>query len=137
MAAPKKKPVSKKPAPKKLEPAVALKKKPVPATFYRTAAGNEPVREWLKEDLSQEERKIVGSDIKTVQFGWPIGMPTCRPMGSGLFEVRSTLENRIARVLFSFHRKEIVLLHGFIKKAEQTPQADIDLALKRKREVEE
>ena len=79
--------------------------KRVPAIFYRTEAGGEPVREWLK-GLSPEDRKTIGEDIKTVEFGWPIGMPVCKPLGGGIYEVRSSLaQNRIARVLF-LHRQK-------------------------------
>ena len=114
------------------------KRKILPARFYRTATGTEPVRRWLKA-LSREDKRIVGTDIATVEFGWPVGMPTCRPMASrrGLLEVRSSLtQNRIARVLFCIHQGEMVLLHGFIKKTQQTPQSDLDLAVKRQKEVE-
>ena len=84
--------------------------KKIPASFYRTEAGNEPVREWLKE-LNPQERLLIGTDIKTVEYGWPIGMPTCRPMGEGLFEVRTELpSNKIARVLFCLHGLNI----GFV-----------------------
>jgi phage-related protein len=103
--------------------------KRVPAIFYRTEAGGEPVRDWLKE-LSSEDRKRVGEDIKTVEFGWPIGMPVCRPLGDGIYEVRSSLaQNRIARMLFYIDKKgRMVLLHGFIKKTQKTPNEDLDLA---------
>jgi phage-related protein len=110
--------------------------KRIPARFYRTEAGNEPVRDWLLE-LTQQERKCIGVDIKTVEFGWPIGMPTCRPMGNGLYEVRSSLPSaKIARVLFCIHNNEMVLLHGFIKKSQKTPKTELDLALTRKRSLE-
>jgi phage-related protein len=114
------------------------KRKKIPALFYRTAAGREPVREWLKA-LLIADRRILGTDIATVEFGWPVGMPVCRPITGrpGLFEVRSTLtSNRIARVLFCIHGKRMVLLHGFIKKTEQTPDTDLDLAMKRKKEIQ-
>jgi phage-related protein len=103
--------------------------KRVPAIFYRTEAGGEPVRDWLKE-LSPEDRKRIGEDIKTVEFGWPIGMPVCRPLGDGVYEVRTSLaRNRIARVLFYIDKKgRMVLLHGFIKKTQKTPGEDLDLA---------
>ncbi len=103
--------------------------KRVPAIFYRTEAGGEPVRGWLKE-MPAEDRKRIGEDVKTVEFGWPIGMPVCRPLGGGLFEVRTSLaRNRIARVLFYIDaRGRMVLLHGFIKKDRRTPQYDLDLA---------
>lgn len=110
--------------------------KRIPARFYRTEAGNEPVRDWLME-LSQKERKIIGIDIKTVEFGWPVGMPTCRAMGRGLYEVRSTLPSaKISRVLFCIHNNEMVLLNGFIKKSQKTPKTELDLALKRKDKLE-
>lgn len=111
----------------------------IPAIFFRTASGIEPVREWLRE-LGKEGRTIIGGDIKTVEFGWPIGMPTCRAITGrrGLWEVRSHLtQSRIARVLFCIHNNKMVLLHGFVKKAQQTPKSDLDLAMRRKKEHEE
>jgi phage-related protein len=110
------------------------KLKRIHAIFFRTEAGNEPVRDWLKSLTPIEDRKQIGIDIKTVEFGWPIGMPTCRPLGNGLYEVRSTLSSqRIARVLFYTDAKSrMVLLHGFIKKSQKTPQPDLDLARKNK-----
>lgn len=103
--------------------------KRVPAIFYRTEAGGEPVRDWLK-GLSSDDRKRIGEDIKTVEFGWPIGMPVSKPLGGGVYEVRSSLaQNRIARVLFYLDKKNrMVLLHGFIKKTEKTPHEDLELA---------
>lgn len=103
--------------------------KRVPAIFYRTEAGGEPVREWLK-GLSPEDRKRIGEDTKTVEFGWPVGMPVCRPLGYGMYEVRTHLtQNRIARVLFYIDMKgRMVLLHGFIKKTRKMPQEDLALA---------
>lgn len=104
--------------------------KRLPARFYKSESGNEPVREWLLS-LSKSDRARIGEDIKCVEFGWPVGMPTCRPMGGGLFEVRATLKTRIARVLFCVHDEAMVLLHGFIKKTEQTPQSELDIAQNR------
>jgi phage-related protein len=103
--------------------------KSVPAIFYRTEAGEEPVRDWLK-GLFREDRKRIGEDIKTVEFGWPIGMPVCKPLRDGVYEVRTRLaQNRIARVLFYIDKKgRMVLLHGFIKKTQKTPGEDLDLA---------
>jgi phage-related protein len=98
--------------------------------FFRTERGNEPVREWLRS-LSIEEKRIIGEDIKTVQFGWPLGMPVVRPMEPGLWEVRSRLPDRIARVLFTVNGNVMVLLHGFIKKSEKTPVDDLRLARQR------
>jgi len=104
--------------------------------FFATGSGNEPVREWLRA-LPATERRTIGEDIKTVQFGWPIGMPVCRPMGKGLFEVRSRIsDGRIARVLFCFHAQRMVLLHGLVKKTQKTPKPDLDLALKRQKQME-
>jgi phage-related protein len=108
--------------------------KRVPAIFFRTEGGGEPVRDWLKALPSPEDRKRIGEDIKTVEFGWPIGMPVCRPLGSGIYEVRTSLaQNRIARVLFYIDKKSrMVLLHGFIKKTHKTPGEDLELARKNK-----
>lgn len=108
--------------------------KRVPAVFFRTEAGGEPVRDWLKSLPSSEDRKRIGEDIKTVEFGWPIGMPVCRPLGDGIYEVRTTLgQNRIARVLFYLDMKSrMVLLHGFIKKTQNTPEGDLYLARRNK-----
>ena len=109
--------------------------KKLPAAFYQLSSGREPVRDWLKA-LSTEDRKIVGEDIKDVEFSWPIGMPLCRAMGKGLWEVRSDLTgSRIARVLFCIHEGRMVLLHAFVKKTQKTPDADLELAVKRKKEV--
>jgi len=95
----------------------------------------EPVREWLKA-LSDEDRKIIGEDIKFVEFGWPVGMPLCRALGGGLWEVRSQLtQGRISRVLFCVHGGRMVLLHAFIKKTQKTPDADLNLASKRKKDL--
>jgi len=98
--------------------------------FFKTERGNEPVREWLK-DLSPSDRKVIGEDIKTVQFGWPLGMPLVRHLEAGIWEVRIKLENRIARVLFVLEDATIILLHAFIKKQQSTPEQDLDLAKER------
>ena len=109
--------------------------KRLPAAFYQLPSGREPVRDWLKV-LSDEDRKIVGEDIKDVEFSWPIGMPLYRPLGKGLWEVRSELtQGRIARVPFYVHEGHMVLLHGFIKKKQKTPVADLDLATKRRKDI--
>ncbi|HEY2545325.1 MAG TPA: type II toxin-antitoxin system RelE/ParE family toxin [Candidatus Acidoferrum sp.] len=107
--------------------------KRVPAIFYRTEAGGEPLREWLK-GLSPEDRRHIGEDIKTVEFGWPVGMPVCKPLGDGVYEVRTSLaHHRIARVLFYIDKKRrMVLLHGFIKKTQKTPDEDLELARRNK-----
>jgi phage-related protein len=109
--------------------------KRLPAAFYRLPSGREPVREWLK-GLGDPDRKIIGEDIKDVEFGWPVGMPTCRALGDGLWEVRSDIgEGRISRVLFCIREGRMVLLHAFIKKSQKTPQSDLNLALRRKKDI--
>ena len=104
--------------------------KRVPAIFFRTEAGGDPVRNWLKGLPLPDDRKRIGEDIKTVEFGWPIGMPVCKSLGDGLYEVRTSLaQHRIARVLFYIDRKgRMVLLHGFVKKTPKTPDEDMELA---------
>jgi phage-related protein len=115
---------------------LAVERKRIPAHFYRTESGSEPVREWLKS-LGKQERFLIGTNIKTVEYGWPIGMPICRPIGNALYEVRTNLQgNRIARVLFCIMRSEMLLLHGFIKKTRKTPKSDLTLAIGRKRRFE-
>jgi len=110
--------------------------KKLPAIFYRTGSGAEPVRDWLKK-LTDEDRRIVGGDIARAEFGWPVGMPLCRSMGGGLWEVRSNLPHgRIARVIFCASGGHMVLLHGFEKKSQATPQPDMELARKRQKEIE-
>lgn len=97
------------------------------------------MRVWLK-GLSDEDRHIIGLDIATVEYGWPVGMPVCRSITGrrGLWEVRSSLpDGRIARVFFCIYRGQLMLLHGIVKKTEKTPDNDLDLAMKRKREVEQ
>ncbi len=98
--------------------------------FYKSAAGNEPVRDWLKK-LDKEDRRIIGSDIKTVQLGWPLGMPLVRKLEKGLWEIRIQLDNRIARILFTVHTNIMVLLHGFIKKSQKLPAKDLKIAKQR------
>lgn len=100
--------------------------------FYQTENGVEPVRKWLKEELTEEDRKIIGEDVKTVQEGFPMGMPLVRSLGSGLWEVRSNITGkRIARILFFHHADRLILLHGFVKKTQKTPNTEIKLALDR------
>ena len=99
--------------------------------FFRTTEGREPVREWLKE-LPAEERKAIGDDLRTMQFGWPLGMPLVRTLEPGLWEVRTRLANRNARVLLTMFEGEAVLLHGFIKKSQLTPLQDLRLARRRR-----
>ncbi|WP_247345654.1 type II toxin-antitoxin system RelE/ParE family toxin [Bradyrhizobium sp. 61] len=104
--------------------------------FYRTRGGSEIVRNWLR-DLDEGDRNALGLDLMRVQYRWPVGMPLCRSLGDGLWEVRTALpSNRIARVLFSVHQDRIVVLHGFIKKTQKTPNEELALARRRKREFE-
>ena len=107
----------------------------LPIRFYASLMGNEPVREWLKS-LSHAEKKNIGEDIKTLQIGWPIGMPLVKYVGDSLYELRSTLPtNKIARIIFFFFNGEIILLHGFIKKSQKIELSDLELAKKRKSEI--
>lgn len=109
--------------------------KRLPAAFYQLPSGREPVRDWIKS-LDAADRKIVGEDIKDVEFAWPIGMPLCRSLDGSLWEVRSNLTSgKIARVIFCIRSGQMVLLHGFIKKTQKTPPADLDLAQKRKKDL--
>jgi len=107
--------------------------RPLKVIFFKTETGNEPVREWLK-DLPKEDCKVIGTDILTVQYAWPVGKPLVDNLGDGIGEVRSRLDKRIARTLFAEVNQEIVLLHGFIKKQQKTPQDDLELAKKRKKQ---
>jgi len=103
------------------------------AIFFRSKSGNEPVREWLRS-LPKHQRKAIGEDIAYVQFKWPIGRPRVDHLRGAVWEVRSSLDNQIARTLFAVERGLMVLLHGFIKKTQRTPDSDIELALKRFKE---
>ncbi|MCL1960405.1 MAG: type II toxin-antitoxin system RelE/ParE family toxin [Desulfovibrionaceae bacterium] len=104
--------------------------------FFRTATGSEPVRDWLR-DLTVEDRKAIGTDIKTVECGWPLGMPLVRKMEPGLWEVRSDVADGIARVLFTTRDGQMVLLHGFIKKSRQTPENELKTARNRLKKLKE
>jgi phage-related protein len=117
-----------------LPPTEGTHSKRVPAIFFRTEAGGEPLRDWLKSLPSPQDRKLIGEDIKTVEFGWPVGMPVCRSLGGGICEMRTHLtQDRIARVLFYIDAKgRMVLLHGFIKKTQKTPMNDLELARRNK-----
>jgi phage-related protein len=111
--------------------------KRLPIAFYRSANGTEPVRGWLKA-LCDADRQILGYDIGLVEFGWPVGMPLCRALGGGLWEVRSSLTgNRIARVIFCVAHDRMVLLNGFVKKTQKAPKSELELARKRQKEVEQ
>ena len=107
----------------------------IPVIFYQTSTGVEPVRDWLR-GLPDEDRRTIGFDLATVQVGWPVGMPLCRPLGGGLWEVRSSLPSRrIARIFFFVHEGRIGVVNGFIKTTQRTPQDELDLARKRMKEM--
>lgn len=113
-----------------------IKAKKLDAIFYRTETGVEPVRDWLK-GLSKSDKKTIGEDIKTVQFGWPLGMPLVDSLGHGLWEVRTKLlGGRIARIVFFMDSNVMVLANGFIKKTKKTPKPELELARKRKKQYE-
>ena len=105
-------------------------KKVLTVVFYRELSGREPVLEWIK-DLSKKDRLRVGTDLQTLQYGWPMGMPLVRSLGKGLWELRIKLDNKIARIVFVVEKAQIFVLHGFIKKTQKTPQQDLELALDR------
>jgi phage-related protein len=98
--------------------------------FFQTAAGNEPVRDWLKAQL-KDDRRSIGEDIKTAQFGWPLGMPLVRKLEKNLWEVRTDINAGIARTVFTVIGNQMVLLHAFVKKSQKTPKADLETARKR------
>ena len=109
--------------------------KEIPVVFYRTATGVEPVRDWLRS-LPEEDRRTVGIDLATIQVGWPVGMPLCRSLGEGLWEVRCRLpSHRTARILFFVHGGRIGIVNGFIKKTPKTPPDEIELSRKRMKEM--
>jgi phage-related protein len=108
----------------------------IPLVFWRSPAGGEPVREWLNE-MPREDKRTVGRDMAKVQFGWPVGLPLCRPLSGGLWEVRSSVPSkREARVFFGFHEGMLVALHAIIKKAQRTPVEDVALARNRLKELQ-
>jgi phage-related protein len=110
-------------APKGNEPVLRV-------VFYRSKLGNEPVRQWLK-GLKREDQKVIGQDVKTAQYGWPLGMPLIRKLEPGLWEVRSNIPQGIARVIFTVDEGVMVLLHGFVKKSQKTPLEDLKTARQR------
>lgn len=105
-------------------------------SFFRSEQQVEPIREWLKE-LTKEEKRIIGTDLKTIQFGWPLGMPLVKNVGNSIWEARSHLpQGKISRIFFVIYNDTIVLLHGFIKKAQKIPQKELHLAKKRRQQLE-
>lgn len=108
------------------------------AAFFVTDTGKRPVRDWLME-LTPQDRKAIGEDIATLEFSWPIGKPKCSPIRGvkGLYEVRSSISSgRIARVFFVLIGNQMVLLHGFVKKTQKTPDKELKLATARMKEVQ-
>ena len=109
---------------------------PIPLRFWRSVSGSEPVRDWLNA-LPREDQRVIGRDIAKVQYGWPIGLPVCRPLGGGLWEVRSSLPSRReGRVMFGFHASMLIAVHAFIKKTQKTSPDDLSLARERLKDVE-
>ena len=109
----------------------------IPLVFFRNNSGEEPVRDWLK-GLDRAERRAIGIDLLRAQWRWPVGMPLCRAMGRGMWEVRTDLPgHRTARVLICFYQGCLVALHGFIKKTRATLDEDLALARKRQRELKQ
>ena len=109
--------------------------KRIAAEFFQSDRGREPVREFLKA-IPKRDRKVIGEDIRTVEYGWPIGMPVCEHLGAKLYEVRSSSGKREYRVLFSVYGSRMILLHVFVKKTQKTPIREIALAMERRREME-
>jgi len=104
--------------------------RPIPVMFFRLDSGREPVRDWLK-GLSSEDRRSIGEDVKTLQYGWPVGMPLARKMANELWELRSHISSGVARTFFTVYQQKIVLLHGFVKKARKTPVNELAVAKRR------
>jgi len=108
----------------------------IPLVFFRTISRSEPVRTWLKS-LERTDRLRVGADLLRVQYRWPVGMPLCRSLGSGLWEVRTPLAGgRTARVLIGFHGGVLYALEGFLKTTQATPRAVLELGRSRLKEVQ-
>ena len=104
--------------------------RPIPVVFFQLDSGREPVRDWIK-GLDRQNRKLVGEDIKTLQFGWPLGMPVARKVAEDLWELRSRLKTGIARTFFTVYAGHIVLVHGYVKKTQKTPTKDLAVAKRR------
>lgn len=109
----------------------------MPLRFFRSSAGVEPVREWLRA-LPRADRRAIGEDLKRLEYGWPVGMPLARRLAPGLFELRTPLPTRrSARVIVCFHEGELIALHAFVKKSRKTPKREIQIARERKGKLEE
>ena len=102
--------------------------------FEDPTSGREPVRSWIK-DLTKKDKGIIGHDLLVLQYNWPLGMPLVKSFGKGLWELRSNLTNTIARVIFVQREEKIILLHAFIKKTQKTPAIEIEIALRRLKEI--
>jgi phage-related protein len=114
---------------------VQLGMKVITVKFYQSASENEPVKEWLKI-LCRDDKRIIGEDIKTVEYGWPLGMPLVRKLDKNLWEIRTHLINKeIARIFFTVTDGLMVLLHAFKKKSQSTPLNELEIAKKRRDQV--
>jgi phage-related protein len=103
------------------------RKEPLKAAFFETENGNQPVRDFILE-LIREDRKEIGSDIFTVQRGFPLGLPLVEKLDADLWELRSNLPDGICRIIFTIHQKTMVLLHGFVKKSQKIPVNEMKTA---------
>ena len=110
------------------------KEKVLSVHFFKTYAGKEPVRDWLKL-RTLEDKKAIGENIKVVEFLWPAGYPQVSKLDKDLWEVRIDLQNGICRVFFTVWKRYMVLLHSMIKKSQKLPKQDLDLAKKRRNMV--
>jgi len=112
--------------------------KKLQAAFYITDTGKRPVRDWLME-LQPEDRKIIGEDIATLEFCWPVGKPKCSSIKGvkNLWEIRSNISSgRIVRIFFVITDNRMILLHSFMKKTQKTPHRELELAIIRMKEVQ-
>jgi phage-related protein len=114
---------------------MAHRLQPVTLSFWRSAMGSEPVRDWLRK-LDKPDRSVIGGDLRTLQYGWPIGMPLVRKLADGIWELRSTLPSRReARLLFTADEQQILVLSAFIKKSQKMPDREIKLARRRLKDL--
>lgn len=104
--------------------------------FYQESSGRVPLLEWLQE-FNKDERKIIDRDIKYIQYTWPWKMPLVKPLGNGLFEIRSKLKSKQIRIFFICDKGVAFLLHGFIKKTQKTPDNEMEIAIKRVKKVKQ
>jgi phage-related protein len=103
------------------------RKEPLRAAFFETENGNQPVRDFILE-LAREDRKEIGSDIFTVQKGFPLGLPLVEKLDADLWELRSHISYGICRIFFTIHQNTMVLLHGFVKKSQKIPSKEMKTA---------